>query len=124
MSRTVTMDANGRFLVSDDPLGVLSVGLLIATTSQNAPRVHSELAPGGAGLHVETFGSIDPLESRSDLPSPYDEDLTLDPERQELWRIYREPDRVWPTGAQIVISGEELRELVEVALALRQERKS
>lgn len=119
MPRKVSIDAHGNFRVSDDPHGVLAVALVIATAPQNAPLIDKELAPDGGGLHVQAFGSIDRVESRDALPEPYNDDPSLDPETQELWRLYRERDRTNGATAQVVIGGGELRELVSQALALR-----
>jgi hypothetical protein len=119
MTRKVSIDAHGTFTVSDDPRGVLAVALVIATAPQNVPLIDKELAPDGGGLHVQSFGSIDRVESRDALPEPYNEDPSLDPETQELWRLYRERDRTYGATAQMMISGDELRELVSQAVALR-----
>ena len=119
MTRSVTIDANGNFRVSDDPHGIIALALLIATTPQNMPRIAQELSPGGTGLHVHGIGSIDRIEAREELPAPFDDDPAFDPETQELWRLFREPDHEHRTSGRFVISGDELRTLVATALRLR-----
>lgn len=119
MTRTVTMDRYGNFTVSDDPQGVIAVALVVATTSANRERVEVALAPDGDGLRVQGVGSIYRATAREELPVPFDEDPALDPEAQELWALGREPDRAHPRAASWVITGDELRELVARAIALR-----
>src|ERR1041384_1709893 len=119
MTRKITMDATGKFTVSDDPDGVIAVALGVAAAPQNAPHVDRALAPDGTGLHVQGIGTIDRAEAREDLPPPFDDDPAFDPETQELWRLFRERDRAHRMTAQTVLTGDELRELVKRALALR-----
>jgi hypothetical protein len=58
--------------------------------------------------------------TRDELPEPWDADPTLDPEKTELWALYRDPDRDDPyVSHTAVITGDELRELVAQALKLR-----
>lgn len=115
------MNRYGHFTVSDDPEGVIAVALLVATTTQNRDRVSTELAPDGGGLHVQGIGSIDRVTARQELPHPYDEDPSYDPEAQELWRLFREPDHRFRSMGEFVLTGDELRELVHRALELRRQ---
>jgi hypothetical protein len=119
MTRSITVDPYGNFTVSDDPDATIATALLVAGAPQNAPLVATALAPGGEGLRVRGIGAIDRLVAREELPPPYDDDPTVDPETQELWSLFREPDARNRLPGQVVLSGDELRELVERALALR-----
>lgn len=121
MTRTVSMDRYGNFTVSDDPDGVIAVALLVATTTQNCDRVAVELAPDGGGLHVQGIGSIDRVTAREELPDGFDEDPSVDPEAQELWRLFREPDHRFRSMGEYVLTGGELRDLVNRALELRRQ---
>lgn len=124
MTRTVTMDQSGNFAVSDDPEGVIAVALLVATTPENCGRIATELGPDGNGLHVQGIGSIDRIASREQLPYGFEDDASLDPDTQELWRLFREPDHEYPDSGRWVLSGDELRELVARAVALRAQPQS
>jgi hypothetical protein len=122
MTRTLTMDPHGNFTVSDDPQGVIAVALLVATTPANRERFEVALDRDGDGLHVQGVGSIDRVTSREELPAQFDGDPVFDPETQELWRLYREPDHEHPHAAAWVVPGYELRALVMQAIALRAQR--
>jgi len=117
--RVVTMDRHGNFTVTDDVRGTIGTALIIATAPQHTGIVDRALRPGGSGLRIETFGSVSPIESRDRLIYPFDEDPTLDPTSQELWRLYRESDAQHGMRSALVITGDELRTLVKQALALR-----
>ena len=122
MTRSITMDRFGIFTVSDDPHEVIATALTVAAAPQNVPFIERELGPDGNGLGVETSGSIYRAWSRDDLFPPYDEDRSIDPETQELWVLFKEPRRRRGTGtpsARALMHGDELRELVAQALALR-----
>jgi hypothetical protein len=116
------MDAFGNFTVGDDPEGAIAVALLVATTTVNAPKALASLAPDGAGLYVQAVGSIDRITAREELPVQFEEDPSLDPEKQELWCLFREPDSTYRSPGWAVLTGDELRELVRGALVLRGER--
>ncbi|MBA2541373.1 MAG: hypothetical protein H0V17_17160 [Deltaproteobacteria bacterium] len=116
------MDEHGRFTVAEDSDEVIATALVIATAPHNADAAATALAPGGDGLSTQGIGSIDRITDREDLPAPFDNDLALDPDRQELWRLFREKDRRHPRVGQYVITGDELRALVKQALALRSAR--
>jgi hypothetical protein len=113
------MDAYGNFTVGDDPQGAIAVALLIATTTVNEPKALASLGPEGEGLYVQGIGSIDRVTAREELPVPFDEDLTLDPDKQELWAVFREPHGARSCPGHAVLAGDELRELVGRAMALR-----
>lgn len=117
--RTVTMNAHGSFTVTDDQRGTIANALTIATAPQHAELVERALQPGGNGLRIETFGSVSQVTARELLNYPFDEDPSLDPSSQELWRLYRERDARFGPRAEIVITGDELRGLVKQAIALR-----
>jgi hypothetical protein len=119
MTRTVTMDSCGNFTVSDDPQGAIAVALLIATAPHNLPRAASALSPDGDGLDMQGVGVIARVTSREELPVPFDQELDLDPETQELWRLFREPDYNYTYSGRAVMMGDELRALVSQAIALR-----
>lgn len=124
MTRTVTMDRYGTFTVSDDPDGVIAIALIVATATQNCDRVAVALAPDGGGLQVQAVGSIDRVTAREELPYGFEEDPRFDPDAQELWRLFREPDRAHPRPGRFVLTGDELRELVNRALELRRRAES
>ena len=117
------MGPDGYFQVSDDPGGVIATALVVAASDDHAARLARALAPDGDGLHVVTFGSIYRVRSRKALEPPFDEDPSIDPATQELWMLFREPD--WDQNIlpqTYVLHGDELRELVGRALALRGRR--
>jgi hypothetical protein len=116
------MDAFGNFTVGDDPKGVIAVALLVATNTVNTPKALASLAPDGEGLYVQAIASIDRITAREELPVQFEEDPNLDPEEQELWCLFREPDSAYRSPGWAVLTGDELRELVRSALALRGER--
>lgn len=122
MTRTITMGTLGHFTVSDDPKEVIATALTVATAPQNVAFIETELGPDGNGLGVETFGSIYRAWSRDDLFPPFDEDPAIDPQTQELWVLFKEPNRRRGTrAARVLMRGDELRELVQRAVALRAE---
>lgn len=117
MTRTITMDQYGNFSVSNDPDGAIAVALFVA--ANHAP-VGAALSPDGPGVRTRGIGSIERATSRDELPPPFDEDPAFDPDTQELWILFREPVRPrFPSSAERVIRGDELRDLVTRALALR-----
>jgi hypothetical protein len=119
MIRTVVFE-NGRFIVSCDPDHVIGTALAIITNDGNRDRISERLAPGGDGFTIDTVGSVTQIEARDEVPEPWDEDPTLDPETTELWALYRDRGREPPFYRRtFVIAGTELRELVAQALSLR-----
>jgi hypothetical protein len=119
MTRTVEFE-NGRFIVSDDPEHVIGTALAIITNNRNRPRIQQRLARDGDGFTIDTVGTVTRIESRDELPEPWNEDPTLDPETVELWALYRDRGREPPFYRRtFVITGDELRELVAHALKLR-----
>ena len=119
MTRTIEFE-NGRFIVSDDPEHVIGTALAIITNNRNRPRIQQQLARDGDGFTIDTVGTVTRIESRDELPEPWNEDPTLDPETVELWALYRDRGREPPFYRRtFVITGDELRELVAHALKLR-----
>ena len=116
--RSLTMDAHGNFTVGDDPQGAIAVALLVATTTVN--KALAALADdGGEGLRVQGVGSICRVTERAELPPPFDEDPKIDPDADELWALFREPDGTYSYPGRAVITGFELRDLVRRAMAAR-----
>jgi hypothetical protein len=89
MSRAVSFD-RGQFLVSDDPDHVIGTALAIITNNRNRSRIAERLAPDGDGFAIDTIGTVARIETRDDLPEPWDQDQSLDPETAELWALYRD----------------------------------
>lgn len=118
--RTVTMDPWGSFTVTDDERGVLGTALAVATAPQHRDIVETAFRPGGSGLRVEAIGSVSPVHPEEQLEYPFDEEPALDPSIQELWRVFRDRDRVHGNPSKLIITGAELRALVKQALALRE----
>jgi hypothetical protein len=119
MSRTVEIK-DGRFLVSEDPEHVIGTALAIITNNRNRSRIAERLAPDGDGFTIDTIGTVTRIEARDELPEPWDQDSSLDPETTELWALYRDRGREPPFYRRtFVISGSELRDLVAQALTLR-----
>jgi hypothetical protein len=117
MSRKVSLN-HGWFVVSDDPEHVIGMVLNVVTNNRNRPQIAERLAPNGNGFHLETFGAVTRIEGRDELPEPRDQDATLDPDTQELWVLYREPDDKVRYLSTYVLTGDELRSLVTQAEAL------
>lgn len=112
------MDARGRFEVSDDPGNVIATAVSLALAPPHRDLWKTALAPDGEGLHIQGFGDVRRALDRDDLPAPFQDDPTLDPERVELWRILRERTSDLGVGWG-VIRGDELRDLVVRGEALR-----
>jgi hypothetical protein len=122
VTRTVTMDPYGNFTVSDDPNGAIAVALLVATSPQTLPQAESALSPDGDGLSLQGIGAITRVTSRESLPEPFDTNPDFDPDSQELWRLFREPDYNYRSPGWWVVTGDELRSVVSQAIALRKAR--
>jgi hypothetical protein len=119
MSRKVTIE-NRRFCVTDDPKQVIGSALDLITNNRNRALISERLAPDGDGFTLDTLGTVTRVYTQDDLPEPWNEDPSLDPENSELWALYRDPDRDAPyIRHTIVLSGEELRALVSEALRVR-----
>ena len=114
-NRSLTMDSNRTFVVGEDPGGVIAEALAVATASGD---VEAALAPDGGGVHVQGVATIKRIWSREEIPMQCEADTPLDPEAQELWALYRERDRTHRAAAT-VITGHELRALVQRAIGLR-----
>jgi hypothetical protein len=83
------------------------------------------LSPDGDGFTLDTVGIVTRIESRDDLPEPWDQDSSLDPSAIELWVLYRDPDRDDPYVRHTeVIAGDELRALVAEALRCLETREA
>jgi hypothetical protein len=112
MTHIVTL-MDGEFLVSDDPEGVIAAVLAVSTNNRNRSKIAEALSPDGPGFHVDTVGSVGRAFTRDDLPPPWDTDPALNPEKDELWILVREPNPSSGTRSAFhVLSGDELRELV------------
>ena len=119
MTRTINFE-NGRFIVSDDPDHVIGTALAIITNNRNRDRILERLAPDGDGFTIDTVGTVARIESRDEIPEPWDDNPALDPEASELWALYRDRGREPPYYRRtFVITGDELRQLVARALVLR-----
>jgi hypothetical protein len=122
MSRKITIK-NRQFCVTDDPEQVIGTALDLITSDRNRPQINERLAPDGDGFTLDTLGTVTRAYTRDELPEPWNEDPGLDPERSELWALYRDPDRDDPyVRHAVVLTGEELRALVSEALRVRGER--
>ena len=118
MTRKVRLE-NSQFHVTCDPNQVIGSALDLITNNRNRPLISERLAPDGDGFTLDTIGTVARAQTRDDLPEPWDEEPTLDPEKAELWVLYRDPDRHEPyIRRTMVITGDELRALVAQALAL------
>ena len=119
MSRKVTLE-NRRFYVTNDLHQVIGTALGLITSISNRPMMHERMAPDGDGFTLDPIGTAARVHARDELPEPWDQDPALDPEKTELWVLYRDPDRDAPyISHTAVITGDELRELVTRALKLR-----
>lgn len=119
MSRIVTIDEDGNFSVTDDPGAVIATALLVANSNVHRDHMAAALTPDGRGLHVPIVGSIKRITSREELPYGVEADATYDPEAQELWLLYREPDGSDQVAGECVLAGDELRALVARLSTLR-----
>ena len=122
MSREVTIDSNGRFRVSDDPDNVAATAVTLATAPQHVNEVDVALSPDGDGFSMDVIGAMYRMYDRDDLLPPFDDDPSLDPEKQELWMLVRDRDED-RSARRIVMTGDELRRLVRSALELRRAKK-
>ena len=118
MSREVTIDINGKFRVSDDPDNVAATAVTLATAPQHVNEVDVALSPDGDGFSMDVIGAMYRMYDRDDLLPPFDDDPSLDPEKQELWMLVRDRDED-RSARRIVMTGDELRRLVRSALELR-----
>ena len=119
MTRSIALEKNGAFVVSDDPEDVIGTILNLATNNRNRDLIDQRLAPTGDGFHLDTVGTVTRVDERDDLPEPWDQDPSLDPEGTELWALYREARRGEARYRRTcVMTGDELRELVARAAAL------
>ena len=87
---------------------------------QHGDAWRSALAPDGEGLEIEGIGMIAPAFSRDDLPLQFQYDESVDPESNEIWWIQIEFTDDHPTGTWAIISGDELRALVQAGSEMRQ----
>ena len=121
MSRKVFLN-NGWFVVSDDPEHVIGTVLNMVAANLDRQKIAERLAPNGKGFHVDTLGAVARIEGRDELPEPWDHDATLDPDTQELWVLYRDPDEKVRYLSTYVLTGDELRSLVARAKVLLEAR--
>jgi hypothetical protein len=118
MSRNVSLK-HGRFVVSDDPQQVIGAVLNMVAANLDRREIAERLAPNGNGFCVDTLGAVSRIEGRDELPEPWDQDATLDPDTQELWALYRDPRNDEVRYLRIyVLTGDELRSLVAQAKSL------
>lgn len=116
------MSPGGRFAVTADADGILSTALSIALAPQHGDAWQSALAPDGNGLEVEGIGMIARAFSREELPLQFQYDESVDPVANEIWWIQSEFTSAHPTGTWAIISGDELRALVQAGSEMRQSR--
>ncbi|MEJ7599000.1 MAG: hypothetical protein WKG01_13920 [Kofleriaceae bacterium] len=122
MRRILSMSPGGRFAVTADADGILSTALSIALAPQHGDAWQSALAPDGNGLEVEGIGMIARAFSREELPLQFQYDESVDPVANEIWWIQSEFTSAHPTGTWAIISGDELRALVQAGSEMRQSR--
>lgn len=116
MTRSVGFE-DQRFVVSDDPEGVIAAVLGLVVNNHDQAQIARDLAPDGDGFAIDTIGAVFRAEQSDDLPSPWDTDPSLDPLTRELWVLHRDPDRTHRVRRSVVIDGDELRALVALAIA-------
>lgn len=121
MTRRTVTDEGYCFLVSDDPRNIIGHVLGMLVSNLDRAELDVVLAPDGDGYGVDTVGAVVRVDLRADLPEPWDQDPTLDPEATELWALSREEHQrtMWT-----VIPGDELRDLVAQAHAFHHHKRS
>lgn len=122
MRQILAMSSGGRFTVSDDPDDSISTALSIALASQHGDAWQTALAPDGEGLEVEGIGMVSRALARKDLPFQFQQDESVDPVANEIWWIRSEFTDAHPTGTWAIISGDELRALVQAGNEMREKR--
>ena len=123
MRQILAMSPGGRFTVSDDPDESIATALTIALAPQHGDAWKSALAPDGDGLDVQGIGMIARAFASADLPFQFQDDASVDPVANEIWWIECEWSRAHPTGTWAIISGDELRALVQAGSEMRQSRR-
>jgi len=116
------MTPGRRFTVSEDADDSISTALSIALAPQHGDAWQSALALDGDGLEVEGIGIIACAFSREDLPLQFQYDESVDPVANEIWWIQSEFTSAHPTGTWAIISGDELRALVQAGSEMRRNR--
>jgi hypothetical protein len=114
--RTVKVMADGAFVVSNDPDGVLANFLAMATHGVWAKEAATAFTPDGYGVWIDTLGGATRMGSDSIVPPPYDQDPAIAPDRDELWLVVRERRAEPPQ--RVILTGDELRYLVARASSL------
>ncbi|HEU4730544.1 MAG TPA: hypothetical protein VFT22_21750 [Kofleriaceae bacterium] len=104
---------DGRFQVSDDPEGVLSYLLGCFVDSPFAGEAAERFAPDGEGLALpDTLLAV--RADSGDLAELPPELAPAEPDR-EWWLVSLERPHGRPAPAVVVISGDELRDLLRAA---------
>jgi len=119
----VTLHDKGKFVVSDDDDDVMSTAINLATAPQKMGRVPVALSPTGEGFSIDTIGAMYRVEHRDDLFSPFGEDPSIDPATQELWMLVRDREKRHRIQGHVLMSGDELRDLVQDAIDARANRR-
>ena len=120
MRQILSMSPGGRFTVSDDPDDSFSTALTVALAPQHGDAWKSALAPDGDGLKIEGFGMIARAFAREDLPLQFQYEGSVDPVANEIWWVETDLTPARPTGAWAIISGDELRALVQAGSEMLQ----
>ena len=123
MKRILSMSQGGRFTVSDDTDETISTALTIALAPQHGDAWKSALAPDGDGLEIEGIGMIAHAFAREDLPLQFQYEGSVDPVANEIWWVETDFTPARQTGAWAIISGDELRALVQAGSEMRQSRR-
>ena len=123
MSRSVTMDppATSQWVMIRN--SAISVALWIAGGAHGRFDAHSRLM-GGACTSRAWVRSISRDGARGAADSVRRGSTKFDRRSAKLWRITREAYSVMPDVGRAVLDGDELRELVKRALALRAAQRS
>ncbi|MEJ7598999.1 MAG: hypothetical protein WKG01_13915 [Kofleriaceae bacterium] len=119
MRQILAMSQEGRFTVSNDPDESISAALSIALATQHRDEWQSALGPDGDGLEIQGVGMIARAFATADLPFQFHDDASADPVANEIWWIRSERSRADPHGTWAIISGDELRTLVQAGSELR-----
>jgi hypothetical protein len=114
--RTIELGADGRLHVSDDPDGVLAGFVGTILHGEWRADIERLFAPDGDGVWVDTLGGATRVLDREQLQPPHDEDLSIDPERDEIWLVERERKR--QPATRVIVTGDELRKLLSRGMVL------
>jgi hypothetical protein len=123
MRHILDMNPSGHFTLTEDPEDTISTAVSIALAPQHGEMWRTALQPNGEGMQIQGVGMISRAYDRENLPFEFQDDPAFDPKTQELWRIRRERSRDVPDGSWGVITGDELRHLVQLGSEMRAQRK-